>query len=32
MSDNFFEKTTAGIGFLYTVIALAILGAIIIWG
>lgn len=32
MSDNFFEESTAAVGFLYTVIALAIVVSIIIWG
>lgn len=32
MSDNFFEESTAAVGFLYTVIALAIVVSILIWG
>jgi hypothetical protein len=32
MSDNFFEKTTAAVGTIYTIIALGIIAAILIWG
>jgi len=32
MSDNFFEGSTAAVGTIYTIIALAILATILIWG
>jgi hypothetical protein len=32
MSDNFFESSTAAVGTIFTVIALAILASILIWG
>jgi hypothetical protein len=32
MSDNFFEESTAAIGAIYTIIALAVIGSILIWG
>lgn len=32
MSDNFFEETTAAAGFLYTIAAICILAAVLIWG
>jgi hypothetical protein len=32
MSDNFFDKSTAAIGFLYTIFALAVIASILIWG
>lgn len=32
MSDNFFEETTEAAGFLYTIFALCVLAAILIWG
>lgn len=32
MSDNFFEGSTAAVGTIYTIIALAILASILIWG
>jgi hypothetical protein len=31
MSDNFFEESTAAIGFIYTIIALAVIGSILMW-
>ncbi|MEY3199155.1 MAG: hypothetical protein RL265_705 [Bacteroidota bacterium] len=32
MSDNFFESSTVAVGTIFTVIALAILASILIWG
>ncbi len=32
MSDNFFEESTNAVGFIYTIIALGVIGAILIWG
>lgn len=32
MSDNFFEESTAAVGTIYTVIILAILVTVLIWG
>jgi hypothetical protein len=32
MSDNFFDQSTAAVGFIYTIVALAVVGAILIWG
>jgi hypothetical protein len=32
MSDNFFEESTVGVGFIYTFIALGIIVSILIWG
>lgn len=32
MADNFFEGSTAAVGTIFTVIALGILTAILIWG
>lgn len=32
MSENYFDETTAAAGFLYTIAAIAILAAILIWG
>jgi hypothetical protein len=32
MSDNFFEKSTAALGTIYTIIALGVIAAILIWG
>lgn len=32
MADNFFEGSTAAVGTIYTIIVLAILTAIMIWG
>lgn len=32
MSDNFFDKSTAAIGFIYTIIALGVIASILIWG
>ena len=32
MSNNFFESSTAAVGTIYTIIALAIITAILIWG
>lgn len=29
MSDNFFDKSTAAIGFIYTIFALGVIGAIL---
>lgn len=32
MSDNYFDNTTAALGFIYTFVVLAIIGAVLIWG
>jgi hypothetical protein len=32
MSDNFFESSTAAVGTIYTIVVLAILTCIMIWG
>lgn len=32
MPDNFFEESTAAVGTIFTIAALAILTAILIWG
>ncbi|MFT5582118.1 MAG: hypothetical protein ACI9G9_001383 [Psychromonas sp.] len=32
MPDNFFEESTAAVGTIFTIIAIAILTAIFIWG
>jgi hypothetical protein len=32
MSDNYFEDSTVALGTLYTIIALGILTAVLIWG
>ncbi|MEN9302590.1 MAG: hypothetical protein RL264_1019 [Bacteroidota bacterium] len=32
MSDNFFESSTAALGTIYTIAALAIIVSILIWG
>jgi hypothetical protein len=32
MSDNFFDNSTAAVGTIFTIIALAIIGSILIWG
>lgn len=32
MADNFFEGSTAALGTIYTIIALAIVTTILIWG
>lgn len=32
MADNFFEGSTAAVGTIYTIIVVAILTAIMIWG
>jgi hypothetical protein len=32
MSDNFFEESTAAVGVIYTVFALAVIASILIWG
>jgi hypothetical protein len=32
MSDNFFDKSTAAVGFIYTIIALGVIASILIWG
>jgi hypothetical protein len=32
MSDNFFEESTAAVATIFTIIALAILATILIWG
>ncbi len=32
MSENFFDKSTAAIGAIYTVIALGVIASILIWG
>ncbi len=31
MPDNFFEESTAAVGTIYTIVALAVIGAILIW-
>ncbi len=32
MPDNFFEESTAAVGTIFTIVALAVLAAILIWG
>ncbi|SFT88646.1 hypothetical protein SAMN05216474_2932 [Lishizhenia tianjinensis] len=32
MSDNFFDQSTAAVGTIYTIIALAIIGGILMFG
>ncbi len=32
MSDNFFEESTAALATIYTIIAIAIIASILIWG
>lgn len=32
MSDNFFEESTAAVGFLYTIAIIAIIASVLIWG
>ena len=32
MSDNFFESSTVAVGTIFTIVALAILASILIWG
>jgi hypothetical protein len=32
MPDNFFEESTAAVGTIFTIIALSVLAAILIWG
>ncbi len=32
MPDNFFESSTAAVGTIFTIIALAILASVLIWG
>ncbi len=32
MAENFFDKTTAAVGTIFTVIALSVLAYILIWG
>ena len=32
MSDNFFDQSTAAVGTIYTIIALAIIGSILFFG
>jgi hypothetical protein len=32
MSDNFFEGSTAALGTIYTIFALAVIASILIWG
>jgi hypothetical protein len=32
MPDNFFEESTVALGMIYTIAAIAILAAILIWG
>ncbi len=32
MPDNFFEESTAAVGVIYTVFALAVITSILIWG
>lgn len=32
MSDNFFEGSTAAVGTIFTIVCLAIITAILIWG
>ncbi len=32
MPDNFFEESTAALGTIFTIVALAVLAAILIWG
>lgn len=32
MSNNFFEESTAAVATIYTIIALGVIAAIIIWG
>lgn len=32
MSDNYFDETTAAAGFIYTIVAIAIIAAVLIWG
>lgn len=32
MSDNFFDESTAAVATIYTIIALAVIAGIIIWG
>jgi hypothetical protein len=31
MPDNFFEESTAAVGTIFTIFALAVIGAILIW-
>lgn len=32
MSDNFFDESTAAVGFLYTIALIGIITSILIWG
>lgn len=32
MSDNFFDESTAAVGAIYTIFALGVIAAILIWG
>jgi hypothetical protein len=32
MPDNFFEESTAAVGTIFTIIALGVIAAILIWG
>ena len=32
MSENYFDETTAAAGFLYTIVAIAVIASILIWG
>jgi hypothetical protein len=32
MSDNFFEESTAAVGFIYVIFAIAVIASIVIWG
>lgn len=32
MSDNYFDESTAAVGFLYTIAIIAIITAVLIWG
>lgn len=32
MGDNFFEESTAALGTIFTIVALAVITAILIWG
>lgn len=32
MPDNFFESSTAAVGTIFTIIALAVLASVLIWG
>jgi hypothetical protein len=32
MSDNFFEESTAAVGFIITIVLISIVASIVIWG